>query len=85
MPLGEGSRGGFTVVDVDELVSEVGSEPGKGSTSDIEGGLDAGEEDGVVDGVEGCGEVKEDEDINSRQLLACYQFEEADRSNGSKT
>ena len=45
--MGQRGRGGGAVVDVDELlsVSEVRSEPGKGSASDINGGLKAGEED----------------------------------------
>ena len=32
------------------------------SMSDVEGGGEAGEENGVTDCVEGCGEVEEDED-----------------------
>lgn len=59
----QGDSGGGVVVYVDELLSvcEVGFEPGKSGTSDVEGCLETGQEDGVTDGVESCTEVKEDE------------------------
>ena len=59
--LGQGNSGGGAV-DMDELSGcEVWFEPGECNASDAEGGLKVGEENGVVDGVEGCGEVQEDE------------------------
>ena len=50
---------------MDELlsVSEVRSEPGKGSAGDVIGGLKVGEEDRVVNSVKGCREVEKDEDV----------------------
>ena len=54
----------MTVVDGDELmyVGEIGSEPGEGGSSDAKGGLETGDENGVIDRVKGSTEVKEDED-----------------------
>lgn len=43
-------------------VGKVRFEPGEGGASDTEGGLKAGEEDGVIEGVESCTNVQEDED-----------------------
>lgn len=48
--LGQGSSGGGAVVDNECHVG------------DVEGGFEAGEEDGGVDSVESCSEVGEDED-----------------------
>ena len=48
----------MTVVDGDELMSV-----GEGGASDAKGGLETGEENGVIDRVKGSTEVKEDEDI----------------------
>ena len=55
----------MTVVDGDELMSvgKIGSKPGEGGASDAKGGLETGEENGVIDRVKGSTEVKEDEDI----------------------
>ena len=60
----------MTVVDGDELMSvgEIGSEPGEGGVSDAKGGLKTGVENGVVDRVKGCTEVKEDEDIEGASV-----------------
>lgn len=62
--LGQRNSGGGAVVDVDELLSvcEIRFQPGECSASDVEGGLKAGKKNGVVDGVECCSEVQEDED-----------------------
>lgn len=51
---------GVGFIDANELVAvgEVRFEPEEGSASDAEGGLKAGEEDGVIDGVEGGTEVE---------------------------
>jgi len=55
---------GVGFIDADELVAvgEVRFERGEGSASDTEGGLKVGEENGVIDGVEGSAEVKKDKD-----------------------
>lgn len=60
--MGQGSSGGCAVVDLDELLSigEIGCEPGEGG--DVDGGLKAGQEDGMIDCVKRCREVKEDEE-----------------------
>ena len=49
----------MTVVDGDELMSvgEIGSEPGEGGASDAKGGLETGEENGVIDRVKGSTEA----------------------------
>ena len=61
--------GVFTFVYGDELMSvwEIWGEPGEGGASYAKGVLETWEEDGVVDGVEGGAEVKEDEDENGEE------------------
>lgn len=56
----------MAAIDFDELllVCEVGSEPGESSVGDIEDRLEAGKEDRVVDSVEGCGYVPENENVD---------------------
>ena len=53
----------MAVVDGNVLLSvgEVGFEPGEGSSGDADGGLKAGDEDGMVDGVKSSTEVEENE------------------------
>lgn len=65
--LQQGGDEGGAVVDVDELltVGEVGLEPGESGAGDVNGGSEAGQEDGVVDCVKCCGEVQENEDGES--------------------
>ena len=41
-------------------VGEIGTEPGECSASDVAVGFQSGQEDGVVDCVEGCSEVEHD-------------------------
>ena len=49
-------------------VREIRSEPGEGGASDAKGGLEKGEENGVIDLVKGSTEVKEDEDIEGASV-----------------
>lgn len=44
-------------------------EPGESTSSDVEGGFEAGEKDAVVDGVEGCSEIEENEHVRRRSLV----------------
>lgn len=59
----EGAVG--TVVYADELVSlgEVGVKPGQCCASEVERGFQLGEQDGLLDGVKGCCEIREGEDV----------------------
>lgn len=62
--------GGFTIIDGDIVVAagKVGSEPGEGGASDTNRVLKAVEEDRVVYGVKGSGEVEEDEDSEGARV-----------------
>ena len=66
----------MTVVDGDELMSvgEIGSDQGEGGSSDAKGGLETGDENGVIDRVKGSTEVKEDENIEEASVSVSGSF-----------